>query len=535
MLMRNTTSPRHGALPGGFVKAAARVACALLIGGGVALLAGCSSWFSTADDTITATPDMVSGGWDPQTAEAARIAPPPPKNSIRNDIVAVVSDQPISSYDLDQRARLIMVTSGIPNTAEMRKKVREQALEQLITETLQRQEAQKNEMTVSTVDVNKRIEQIMDNSHLSMDQLRSLLARGGVAMASFRSQIASQLLWQKVVQQQYAGRINIAPETVDAQMKRIAESADRVHYAVSEIFVAVDNPEQDAKAKADAEGYYEQIEAGAPFEAIARQFSQSPSAAQGGDIGVVYDGQMAPALNAALSAMKTGDVSHPIRAIGGYYILKLNQRYEPYGTEVNETRPEDQVLPESLPLSRLLLPLPPNSPDKLKENAMRIANTLIPHISSCKIMPKIAKEIQGSVYMDLGNVRLADLSRDIRAQLQKSQPGRVVPPFFSDAGVEIFMRCDKPIPVVRAFHMPTRDEVESSLFEEQISAMARRFNRDLKRDADIEIKDPEFKGEVASTYGTDPAQQAEAAEDAAAKPAAKKDGKAPPPPSGDDE
>lgn len=521
MLMRKTSSPTRKAMPFGGTSRLIRTAMGLTLGLSVSVLAGCSL-FQGGDQTITATNDMTSGAWNDVEDEAPRIAPPPPKNTIRNDIVAVVNDHPISSYDLEQRTRLIMVTSGIPNTAQMRQKVRQQALEKLITESLQRQEAQKDEMTVSSVDVNKRIKEIMTDSHLDMDQLHTLLKRGGVSMAAFRSQIASELLWQRVVQQQYSGRINISPDTVDAQMKRIAESANKVHYAVSEIFVAVDNPDQDARAKQNAESYYEQIKAGAPFQAIARQFSQSPSAAQGGSIGVVYDGQLAPELNKALSEMKTGEVSHPIRAIGGYYILALQQRYEPFGTKVESQDPEDQSLPAELPLGRLLLPLPSDASAELKDNAMKIARALEEHNLSCEVMPKVAKEIQGSVYMDLGKVRMADLSASIRKQIAKARPGEVVPPFFSDAGLEIFVRCDKRIPIVRTFHMPTRDEVESQLFSEQISAMARRFDRDLKRNADIEIKDPEFKEAANATV-----EVAKPVENAAPKAAAAGKGPAP--------
>lgn len=469
-------------------------AAALALCAGLGLLGGCS-WFSDEPPPAPGTPGAPdygvsydgtdTGDEDP---EAIKEAPPPPKDKLRNDIVAVVNDTPITEYDLDQRVSLIMITSGIPNSAEMRKKVREQALEQLETELIQRQEAQKNDITVSSVEVDRRVKEIAEDSRITLDQLKDVLRRGNVSMASFRAQIAGQLLWQKAVQQQYSSRVSIAPETVDAEMQRIAESADKVHYAVSEIFVAVDNPDMDEKAKKDAQSYYDQIKSGAPFNAIARQFSQSPSAAQGGFIGQVYDGQLAPELNKALATMKTGEVSEPIRAIGGYYILSLHQRLEPYGTKIAEVRPEDRVLPAMLPLSRLLLPLPPKPSAALQENAMRIAKALAGHINNCQVLPKVAKEIQGSVYMNLGNIRIADLSAQIREHLSKTEPGQVAEPFFSDAGLELFVRCDKPIVKLQAFQMPSREQVEQQLFEEQISSMARRYNRDLKRNADIEVR-----------------------------------------------
>ena len=69
-------------------------------------------------------------------------------------------------------------------------------------------------------------------------------------------------------------------------MARMMEGANKAHFAVSEIFLAVDNPDQDDKVRKDAQSLVTQIQSGATFAAIARQFSQSPSAAQGGDIGL---------------------------------------------------------------------------------------------------------------------------------------------------------------------------------------------------------------------------------------------------------
>lgn len=467
---------------------------ALVLGAGL-ILAGCSSDDQPpppAPAAGTQNPDATGAPPSPEDVdedpEAPRVVPPPAKDKVRNDIVARVDDQPISAYDLSQRIALIMVTSGIPNTPEMQKKVREQALEQLEMELIQRQEAQKNDITVSSVEVDKRIKDILSDSRLTMDQLKEILARGHVSMSSFRAQNAAQILWQKVVQMQFSGRINIAPETIEAELKRYAESANKPHYVVSEIFVAVDSPEQDAKARQDAENYFDQIRSGAPFAAVARQFSQSPSAAQGGNIGIVYDGQLAPELNKILASMKSGEISSPVRSIGGYYILALQQRLEPYGTKVETPAPEDQALPSTLPLARLLLPLPPKPSKVLAENALRVARTLVPHISGCKLLPKIAKEIQGSIYMDLGRVRLADLSVQIRDILAKTESGGVAAPFLSDAGVEVFVRCDKAIPKLQVFQMPTEDQIREQLFDEQMSALARRYSRDLRRNADVEVR-----------------------------------------------
>ena len=84
--------------------------------------------------------------------------------------------------------------------------------------------------------------------------------------------------------------------------------------------------------------------------------------------------------------------------------------------------------------------------------------------------------------------KLSDLSQQIHDVLAKTAPGTAAAPFQSAAGVELFVRCDKAIVKKQKFTLPSRKEVEQELLNEQISAMARRYNRDLRRNADIEAR-----------------------------------------------
>jgi peptidyl-prolyl cis-trans isomerase SurA len=95
----------------------------------------------------------------------------------------------------------------------------------------------------------------------------------------------------------------------------------------------------------------------------------------------------------------------------------------------------------------------------------------------------------GSVYMNLGDAKLADLSPQIQEAMKATKPGEAAQPFLSEAGVELIGRCDKHIEVKTAYVMPTRGQVEDQLFQSQIAALARRYLRDLKRDANIQVRD----------------------------------------------
>lgn len=412
----------------------------------------------------------------------------PTPTSHGNGVAAIVNDTVISEFDLRQRIALFAATSGVTPTDKQMAEIRGQIMSQLETERLELIEAQKSNITVNSGEVDKAIDSILADNHLTMDKLNEMLAHAGVYMATLRGQIAAQIAWSKTVQARYGGDVHVSSTDIDAEMKRLAEGAYKPRYRVSEIFQPVDTPEEDGKVRKDMEELGTQIRMGAPFPAIARQFSQNPTAAQGGDLGWVQEGQLQPALNAALLKMNPGDISEPIRAAGGYYILALRAREVPEGTKLPEQQPKEQYPPGVLPLSRVLLPVGPKPSKDLMQQAMQAANVIRSQVHGCSALQQLVSQVRSAVYMDLGLMHLTDLSQQMQQALANTASGEVTQPFLSDAGIELIVRCDQAAPQVTTFKMPSRDQVEETLFEDQMTVLARRYIRDLRRDADIEIR-----------------------------------------------
>lgn len=417
-------------------------------------------------------------------------ATPSAKDAIlmQNDgVAAIVNDTVISQYDLRQRVALFIATTGAKPTKENMDRIHDQVLKQLETERLELLEAQKNNITVSGSEVDKAISNITSDNNMSLDQLKAMLEQQGVNFATLRSQIATQIAWSKTVQGTYGDQINITPEDVNDELKKVAATANRPHYQVAEIFQAVDNPEQDPKVQKDMQDLRDEIQQGAPFQAVARQFSQNPTAAQGGDLGWVADGQLPKELNDVLRSMEPGNVTAPIRGPGGYYILFLRGKQAPQGTKVPEQQ-ADTNPDGTMPLARILLPIGDKPNKDLVDHAMQAAEVIRQHIDGCDGLDQLTKKIPGSVFMNLGAMKVSDLSPQIQGALSKTHPGDVAEPFQSPAGIEIIVRCDKALPQITAFHMPTKDDIEQQLFEDQMSVLARRYLRDLRREADVETR-----------------------------------------------
>jgi peptidyl-prolyl cis-trans isomerase SurA len=406
-----------------------------------------------------------------------------------DSVAAVVNDTVITDYDLRQRVLLVEATSGSRTTPEVLAHMRGQVLEQLENERMQLLEAQKNNVTVSSADVDKAIDTIMKENNIPPEKFNGMLAHFGVHMATFRTQIAAQIAWSKTVQAQYGDRAEVTPEEVHDEMERMAQGRDKPHYAVAEIFEAVENPEDDAKIKKNMDDLESQLRAGVPFPTLARQFSQNPTAASGGDIGVVIDGQLPKELNDALQKMTAGMVSEPLKSAGGYYILYMRGREEGEGTKMPDVdvKPVNEH-PDMLPLARLLLPLPPKSAKTLVDHVMQIAMQLHDHVQNCAGLADFSKQIRGTVYMNLGTMRVSELSPEMQKALAPTLGGETAVPFQDAAGIELITRCDKGAgPKTQVFAMPTRDDVEDQLRNQKMAVLERQYMRDLKRDSDVEV------------------------------------------------
>jgi peptidyl-prolyl cis-trans isomerase SurA len=446
-------------------------------------------------DTATESPQEAAVNGDKPTQEAknndAGTIDATADKTDSDSIVATVNDESISDYELRQRVALYLALNGIKQqlTPEQHTRIRNQILEVLESEKLQLQEAVKKKITVSPVEVDKRLNNMIEEYHFTIQQLRQNLTEAGASEDALRSQITASIAWQKTVQDQYGDDVNVTDAMADAELARYAEGANKPHYRVLEIFLPVDNPEQNDKVKKDAEEVERQLHQGAAFPMVARQFSQHPTAATGGDMGWVNAGQLAPELDAALAQMQVGALSDPIRSTGGWYVLGLRERQEPLGTKIADVPTGPTGPAGTLPLARLLFPSGPRPPKDQLEQIMTVATQIQQHYAGCGQLDELHKKMTGTVYMDLGDAKLTDLSPQIQDAMKATRPGEAAAPFLDEAGVELIGRCDKRIEVKTAYVMPTRDQVKDQLFQNQIATMARRYLRDLKRDANIQVRD----------------------------------------------
>ena len=131
----------------------------------------------------------------------------------------------------------------------------------------------------------------------------------------------------------------------DFYQKNAAQFATPEVAHARHILVRVDekaSAEDQAKAKAKIEAVAARLKAGEDFAAVAKEVSEDPgSAVQGGDLGWFQHGQMVPEFDKAAFALKTGEVSAPVKTQFGWHLILLEERKEAGQKPLDEVK--DQI------------------------------------------------------------------------------------------------------------------------------------------------------------------------------------------------
>ncbi len=261
---------------------------------------------------------------------------------------AVVNDDVISVLDLAMRVQLAIVAAGVEDTQELRRRLTPQVLRGLIDERLQLQEAKRLDISVTDDQVAEALERIAQQNNMTEGQFLTMLRNRGIIPVTLIDQIRAQIAWQNVVYRRIRPNVVISTDEVDEVASRLSARQGAIERRVAEIFVPVESAAKEDEALNNANRLLEELQRGANFAGLARQFSQSGTASLGGDLGWVQDGQLDEELNQVLAQMGPGDISRPIRTISGFHILLLRDMRKNEGQDVDRTRIQESLTNQRL-------------------------------------------------------------------------------------------------------------------------------------------------------------------------------------------
>lgn len=392
-------------------------------------------------------------------------------------IAAVVNDEIISNFDLDQRIRLVISSSGAEPSAQLANQLKSQVLTGLIDERLQVQEARRLNIDVTEEEIAGAVGFIEDQNGMEEGNLARVLESQGASIETLHEQLRAQIAWSKVVSRRLRPRVVVGADEIDTLVERLKKTG-RVERLTSEIFLSFSD--QNAAVREDvianARTLIGQLQDGASFPILAQQFSQSVSAADGGDLGWITSAELPEAAGAALETLTINEVSSPITTRDGVYILLVRER-----------RRFASVDPEQITvaLKQIFVPLNANADDDSTGSQMALARTIAGTVRGCEDFDVLAQEMGSEESGDLGRVKVADTPAQFRETILALDVGEASPPVRTENGIHVFMVCERVQPEAPD---PDRRAIENSIGQARLSMLARRYLRDLRRDAVVDIR-----------------------------------------------
>ncbi len=392
------------------------------------------------------------------------------QDSIR--IAAVVNDHAISVLDVFERMAIVFVTANLEDTQEARQRLFPQVLRTLIDERLQLQEGARIGYEVSQGQLDAAAQLVEQSLGLQPGQLDSYLSFNRLSRDALMSELEAEIVWTRLVQDRMRDD-NITEEEITEILQRIEASADEHSYLLAEIFLGVDEPEREGEVLANMQRLADAIRSGASFPAIARQFSQSASSANGGDLGWIFETQLTDELRAIVEQMTPGSMSQPTRVIGGYALILL--RDERVGFGGNDPDPPFVLRQALLPVQAA-----PN-----EEELERQIGEIRAAIASCGDLDTLGGTFPSAQISPPITLRMSELQpvfTDTVAALPTGQPSD---PLRTELGYHVLLVCER---TEANGGLPTRDEILATLEDEQFDLVARGYLRDLRRQAFVDIR-----------------------------------------------
>jgi parvulin-like peptidyl-prolyl isomerase len=256
------------------------------------------------------------------------------QTQILDGIAAIVNEDIITITDVRE--------AMAPETEQLSRQHQGFSLEQHLKESykrtltglvdvhLQLARARALNLRVSDEDIAQQIETLKKQNQLADEQFLQLLKTRGLTLELYKKQIYEGMLVSKVVNAEVRSRLTVLDtELQDAYQTRQQQYQVAGGQTVSHIlflFPPYPSEQDEQRLRAKAESVLQQVRNGGDFKALARQYSDGPSAETGGLLGTFKPGELLPGFEEAAAQLQPGQISDVVRTRVGFHIIRLEAR-----------------------------------------------------------------------------------------------------------------------------------------------------------------------------------------------------------------
>ena len=369
------------------------------------------------------------------------------------EIKAIVNDTPISAFDVESRAKMIMLQQA-GQVGKLTPELKKEALDDLVDERIKVQEMAKRGIKVTQQDVLNALAHLEQQNGMEPGGFKKMLAQNKIPFQTLFSQTEANLGWLRLLQQSGRG-IAIDQAEVKAKQEAIRKELSKDALSFAEIVLPTEE---------EALTVWQRLQDGADFGTMVELHSIADSRMQGGRVMNVTANYYGKNVADILNQMQVGQLSRPIPVKKGYaIILMLNKRAAVKGDTIKVWE-----------LAQVIV-----APDS-------IAATLLkqPVKGGCAGFWETVKDDAVPGSLQQGQVAPNQIPSDVAPMLKDAPFKKVVGPVQTPAGDIYFMKCGEQEKRV----MPTVDELKMQIESEKMEMISRQILSEIKRDVVVEYK-----------------------------------------------
>jgi len=376
-------------------------------------------------------------------------------------IFATVNNEPISIFDLIQRANLFSISSKIPLNEEFETNILPELISGYIDEIIKSQEIKKGNITIPNNQIQQIVLKIEKDNGFKEGEFKEYLKENKTNISILERQLSTTIGWKQLIANKFRQQIVIQDSEVETIHKKLESNIGKEEFFIEQIFLSFENSKE-KEIQEKINNLYEQINSGGNFESIAKQFSDT-FIGKIGKIGWVAEVDLDQKIANEVKKLEINKHSKPLKGEAGYFIIKiLNKRI--IGEEII-----DQV---SLYRFQLI--------EKNEE-----VNLLMNKVKNCNELEEFSKKYASANSGALGVLNFNELSNNLKSLITKMDENQISDPinFGSDEYQIMICSIKKNKPVV-----PSKFKIIDVLINRKLDVIAKQYMSELRTKAIIDIR-----------------------------------------------
>lgn len=430
----------------------------------------------------------VVSGFTPISAMAQGPTPAPTAPIRQADfIVAVVNSEPITNREVQvRRQRLVSEATARGGNAPDAKAISASALEQLINEKAQLQQARDAGIKIDNDAIEQAELNVAASNQLTREDLHKRLAQEGLSLSAFREQLRTQLTLSRLREREVEGRVRVSDAEIEPFLReqiqaQAAQMPGQLNLAM--ILIAVPDNSTTAQTQTLAERAADiarRARSGENFADLAKTYSQTTDrGANGGDMGLRPADRYPELFLQATQGLNVGEVTAPVRSAAGFHILKVTERRQATTLLVTQTRARHILLRPSAQMSQT------QAVARLSEVRQAVVSGKADFATLARQMSQDGSAQQGG---DLGWANPGMFVPEFEQVMNRLRPSQVAEPLVSRFGVHLIEVTDRRNAPLS--EQEQRTLARNALREKKLDEAYATWVEDIRSRAYVEMREP---------------------------------------------